>query len=47
MIVEIDIVIDQLIGLIEGSGLMPVNAFCFEDGEEIFSHSIIVAVSAS
>ena len=46
MVVEVDEVVNAFIGLPEGFRLVPVNALCLEDGEEVFSHSIVIAVPA-
>ena len=45
MIVEMDVSINQRIGLVEGVGFVPVNAFGFEDGEEIFCHCVIIRIA--
>ena len=47
MVVEIDVVVDQYSGLAKGGRKMSVDALRFEDGKEIFRHSIVVAVSTS
>ena len=47
MIIEINIVVDQYIGLLKGGSLMSVNTLGFENGKEVFCHCVIIAVSAS
>ena len=44
MVVEVNIAINQLIGLRKDSRLVTVNTFCFEDREEIFRHCIVIGV---
>ena len=45
MVVEIDEAIDHVIGLLIGSGLVAVNAFRLENGEEVFCHSVVITVA--
>ena len=45
MIVKMDVSINQRIGLVKGVGFVSVNAFCFEDGEKIFCHCIVIRVA--
>ena len=45
VIVEMDVSINQRIGLVEGVGFVPVNTFGFEDGEEIFCHCVIIRIA--
>ena len=40
-----DISVNHLVGLRESGWLMSVNTLCFEDGEEIFGHDIVIRVS--
>ena len=44
MVVEMAEQVNHAIGYSEGSRSMTVDAFCFEDGEEILSHGVIIAV---
>lgn len=44
MIIEIDELINKLVSLLERLDFLTINAFSFQNGEEIFSHSIIIAV---
>lgn len=37
-----NIVVDQNIGFLKGGSLMSVNALGFENGKEIFSHSVVI-----
>ena len=45
MVVEVDVSVNYLIGLGKGSGSVPVDTLRFEDSKEIFSQSIVLAVS--
>ena len=45
MIVKVNITVNHLIGLREGSRFVAVNAFRFEYGKEIFRHSIIIRIA--
>ena len=45
IIIKVNVFVNELPRLVEGSELMSVNALCFENGEEILSHSIVIAVS--
>ena len=47
MVVEVNVSVNHLISLGKGSGLVPVDAFCFEDRKEIFGHSVVIWVSSS
>ena len=47
MVVEMDVRINGLSGLYNRFGFQPVDALRFENGEEIFRHSIVVTVSPS
>ena len=42
MVVKIDELVNELSGLLECSDFLPVDAFCLEDGEEIFSQGVIM-----
>ena len=46
MVVEVDEAVNTFIGLPESFRFVPVDALCFEDGEKVFSHGIVVAVPA-
>ena len=46
MVVEVDKAVNAFISLSESFRLVPVDALCFEDGEEVFSHGIVIAVPA-
>ena len=46
MVVEVDEAVNAFIGFPEGFRLVPVNALRFEDGEKVFSHSVVVTVTA-
>ena len=47
MVTEIDVIVNQRSGFINGSGKMSVDPFGLEDREEIFCHSVVIAVSPS
>lgn len=47
MIVEIDKIVNAFVSLLECLDFLAVNAFSFQNGEEILSHSIVIAVSSS
>ena len=47
MVVKVDISVNCLIGFRKGGRLVAVNAFRFEDREEIFRHGIVIRVSPS
>ena len=47
MIVKVDVSVNHLVGLGERSRFVPVNAFGFEDGKEIFSHGVVIRVPPS
>ena len=45
MIVKADIAVNHFVCFNEGSRFVTVDTFCFEDGKEIFRHSIIIRIS--
>ena len=47
MVIEINIEINPFVGFFERSWLVPIDALHFEDREEIFRHSVVIAVSSS
>ena len=47
MVVEVDVLVDQIVGLLKCLELLAVDAFCFQDTEKIFGHCVVIAVSAS
>jgi hypothetical protein len=47
VVIEINKIVNQFSGLLKSPDFMPVNTLSFEDREEIFSHSVIIAVSTS
>ena len=47
VIVKVDISVNHLIGRRESGWLMSGNTLCFQDGEEIFGHGIVIRVSPS
>ena len=46
-VVACDIAVNERPGKSEGRQLVSVDALGFEDGEEILSHSVVVAVTTS
>ena len=47
MVVKVDIAVNHLVGFREGSRFVAVNTLGFEDGEEIFRHSVVIRVPTS
>ena len=47
MIVEIDVSVDEKTSFIKSLKFYTVNAFCFENREEIFSQSIVIWITTS
>src|SRR5699024_3010545 len=47
VVVEVDVLVDQIVGLLKCLELLAVDAFCFQDTEKIFGHCVVIAVSAS
>ena len=47
VVVKMDIAVNHFICFGEGSRLVAVDALCFENGEEIFCHCIVIRVSPS
>ena len=47
MVVEVNIVVNHLIGFRESGWFVSVDALRFENGEEIFRHGIVIRISAS
>ena len=47
VIVEMDVIINQYSGFVKGGWMMPVDAFCLKNREEILCHSIVIAISSS
>ena len=45
MVIEVDVVVDQSSCFLKSGSLVSVNALSLENGEEIFGHSIVVAIS--
>ena len=39
VVVEMNVAVNHIVGICESFGLVPVNAFCLEDGKEIFSRA--------
>ena len=36
MVIEVDVLVDQIVGLLKRFELLAVDAFCFQDTEKIF-----------
>lgn len=47
IIVEMDKIVNEFVSLLEHLDFLAVNAFGFQNGEEILGHSIIIAVPSS
>ena len=43
MVVKVDVPVDHFIGLGKGGRFVAVDTFCFEDGEEILRHGVVVS----
>ncbi|EFB76558.1 hypothetical protein SUBVAR_04927 [Subdoligranulum variabile DSM 15176] len=46
-IVEMDVLVDQMVGLLKCLELLAINALRFENGKEIFHHCIVIRVPTS
>ena len=46
-VVEKDITFDHLVGFFVRRRFMPIDAFRLQNGKEIFSHGIVMAVATS
>ena len=47
MVVKVDIAVNHLVGFREGRWFVAVDTLRFEDGEEIFRHSVVIRVPTS
>ena len=47
VVVKVDVTVDHLVGFRKGGRFVAVDAFCFENGEEIFRHCIVIRVPTS
>ena len=47
VVIEVNVFVNQVIGLLTCLELLAVDAFCFQDTEKIFGHCVVIAVSAS
>ena len=47
VVVEVDVVINELTRLFKGCNLLAVDALRFENGEKVFSQSVVVRISTS
>ena len=47
VVIEINKIVNQFVGLLKSPDFLPVYTLSLEDREEIFCHSVIIAVSTS
>jgi len=47
VVVEEDVIVNESASFLIGGNLLSVDAFRFENGEEVFSQSVVVRISAS
>ncbi len=47
MVVEINEIVNQFSGLLKSLDFLAIDTLCLEDGEEIFGHCVVIAVSPS
>ena len=47
VVIEVNVFVNQVIGLLKCFELLAVDTFCFQDTKEIFGHRIVIAVSPS
>ena len=47
MVVKINKIINEISGLAERLDFLAVDTLCFEDGEKILNHGVVIAVSLS
>ena len=47
VVVKVDVTVNHLFGFRKGRRFVAVDAFCFENGEEIFRHCIVIRVPTS
>ena len=45
MVIEVDVLVDQIVGLLKCLELLAVDAFCFQDTEKIFGDYPIICVN--
>ena len=45
MIIEVDVSVYQIIGFTECLRSVPVDTLCFQNGEEIFCHGIVIRIA--
>ena len=41
VVIEVDVLVDQIVGLLKCLELLAVDAFCFQDTEKIFGHCVV------
>ena len=44
MVIEVNVSVNQIVGFLEGLWLVSVDTLCFQDGEEIFCHCIVIRI---
>ena len=47
VVVEVDIAVNHGVGFAQRGRFVAVDAFGFENGEEVFRHDIVVGITAS
>lgn len=47
MVIKMDVSVDHVSGLGESVRFAAIDALRFQDGEKVFSHRVIIAISAS
>ena len=47
MVIEMDILVDQIVGLLKCLELLAVDAFCFQNTKEIFRHCVVIRIPTS
>ncbi len=44
--VEMDVAVYPISGLVKGGWLVTVDALCFQNAEEVFRHGVVITVSS-
>ena len=45
VVIEVDVIVNHLVGFLKSFRLVSVDTLCFEDSKEIFSQGIVIAIS--
>ena len=45
IVIEVNVSVYQIVGLMEGLWLVTVDTLCFQDREEIFCHCVVVWIT--